>query len=219
MKHYLIYQIRNNLNGKIYIGKHETFNVDDDYFGSGKYLKRAIKKYGLENFTKTILIDLKNAEEMNFLERIVVTPEFCAREDVYNINVGGDGGWHFNNTLLHHNNLHNHRHTGFIMRDENGHNAGNRKILSYSKEEFEKYCTKISDSVKSTIKKNGFWWNGKKHSTETKQKLSDKAKVRCGQMNNQYGTMWICNDKTHESKKILKTDDIPVGWRKGRFCK
>lgn len=92
-KHYLIYQITNNINGKIYIGKHETFNVDDDYFGSGKYLKQAIKKYGLENFTKTILIDLKNAEEMNLLERIVVTPEFCAREDVYNINVGGDGGW------------------------------------------------------------------------------------------------------------------------------
>ena len=163
MKHYLIYQIRNNLNGKIYIGKHETFNVDDDYFGSGKYLKRAIKKYGLENFTKTILIELQNVEEMNLLEKMVVTPEFCAREDVYNINVGGDGGWQYNNNPIHHNNLHNHRHTGFVMLDENGHNAGTRKILSYSAEEFERYCMKISDSVKSTIKKNSFWWSGKTH--------------------------------------------------------
>jgi hypothetical protein len=40
-----------------------------------------------------------------------------------------------------------------------------------------------------------------------------------GKDNGSFGTMWICNDKTHESKKILKTDDIPVGWRKGRFCK
>ena len=40
-KHYLIYQITNLVNGKIYIGKHETINIEDDYFGSGKYLKRA----------------------------------------------------------------------------------------------------------------------------------------------------------------------------------
>lgn len=34
-----------------------------------------------------------------------------------------------------------------------------------------------------------------------------------------YGKMWICNDETHESKSILKTDPIPEGWKKGRFCK
>ena len=34
---------------------------------------------------------------MNLLERMVVTPEFCAREDTYNINVGGDGGWSYVN--------------------------------------------------------------------------------------------------------------------------
>lgn len=92
-KHYLIYQITNNVNGKIYIGKHETFNVDDDYFGSGKYLKRAIKKYGLENFTKTILIDLNNAEEMNLLETLVVNIEFLKRNDIYNLKPGGIGGF------------------------------------------------------------------------------------------------------------------------------
>ena len=91
-KHYLIYQITNLANGKIYIGKHETFNIEDNYFGSGKYLKRAIKKHGLENFEFKILIDLKNREEMNLLEKMVVTEEFCKRDDVYNIKVGGDGG-------------------------------------------------------------------------------------------------------------------------------
>ena len=30
---------------------------------------------------------------MNLLEKMVVTPEFCAREDVYNIKEGGEGGW------------------------------------------------------------------------------------------------------------------------------
>ena len=46
-----------------------------------------------------------------------------------------------------------------------------------------------------------------------------RNKSGVGERNSQYGTMWICNDKTHESKKISKTDDILVGWRKGRFCK
>ena len=100
-KHYLIYQITNLVNGKIYIGKHETTNIEDNYFGSGKYLKRAIKKHGLENFEFKILIDLKCREEMNLLEKMVVTEEFCKRDDVYNIKVGGEGGWDDINNALH----------------------------------------------------------------------------------------------------------------------
>ena len=95
--HYLIYKITNNLNGKIYIGKHKTDRLDDDYFGSGTILKMAQSKYGIENFTKTILFYCANEEEMNLLEKLVVTPEFCARKDTYNINVGGDGGWYYSN--------------------------------------------------------------------------------------------------------------------------
>ena len=99
-KYYLIYQITNNINGKIYIGKHKTKNLEDGYMGSGKMINKAIdkplkhaqKKYGLENFTKTILYYLQNKEEMNLLEKMVVNEAFCKRKDTYNIKIGGDGG-------------------------------------------------------------------------------------------------------------------------------
>ena len=96
-KFFVIYQITNTINGKIYIGKHKTDKLDDEYMGSGTYLQKAKEKYGLENFVMTILFYLQNEEEMNLLEKMIVTKEFCDREDTYNLNVGGDGGWNYVN--------------------------------------------------------------------------------------------------------------------------
>lgn len=93
MTHYLIYKITNNLNGKIYIGKHKTENIDDGYMGSGVAINRAIKKYGVENFTKEILFDVYGEDMMNFLEEAIVDEAFVARKDTYNIALGGDGGF------------------------------------------------------------------------------------------------------------------------------
>ena len=86
---YYIYKITNLINGKIYIGKHQTTNIDDDYFGSGKCLNAAFKKYGLENFRKDILLFLTNAEELALEERLVVNEDFVKRPDTYNLSIGG----------------------------------------------------------------------------------------------------------------------------------
>lgn len=92
MTHYLIYKITNTLNGKIYIGKHKTDNLDDGYMGSGTAIQKAIKKYGIENFTKEILFDVYGEDLMNFLEEVIVDDAFVARRDTYNMITGGIGG-------------------------------------------------------------------------------------------------------------------------------
>ena len=52
MKYYGIYKITNLVNGKMYIGKHVTSDLDDGYLGSGIIIQRAVKKYCKESFIK-----------------------------------------------------------------------------------------------------------------------------------------------------------------------
>jgi len=72
---------------------------DDSYMGSGKHLLRAINKYGLESFIRTILYEFDTPEEMYAKEAEIVDKVFCQRSDTYNIKCGGWGGWdHVDNT-------------------------------------------------------------------------------------------------------------------------
>ena len=94
---YTIYKITNIINNKIYIGKHQTLDLDDNYFGSGKALKEAIKKYGKDSFVKNILFVFDNEKDMNLKEKELITEEFVLRQDTYNMGIGGEGGPHFKN--------------------------------------------------------------------------------------------------------------------------
>lgn len=89
--HYMIYKIVNTINGKYYTGQHKTDNIYDDYMGSGKIILLAEQKYGLSAFTKTILFDFDNFDEMNEKEKELVQLSNCFPYDLmsYNIRPGG----------------------------------------------------------------------------------------------------------------------------------
>lgn len=90
---YTVYKITNNLNGKYYIGKHQTKDLNDGYMGSGKAIKQAIKKYGIENFSKEIIAVYTNIDDMNLVEELLVNISYNS----YNLKKGGIGGFDYIN--------------------------------------------------------------------------------------------------------------------------
>ena len=183
---YTVYKITNMVNGKIYIGVHKTDNLNDDYMGSGKLVKAAQEKYGIENFTREYLQVFDNAEDMFNMESELVNEEFIARNDTYNLALGGNGG------------------------------CGKAFVKRFNED--EDFRNEVCARLKP-FRWTGLEFLGKKHSEETKAKMSEKAKLRTGDKNSQFGMMWIMNSESGESKKIKKDADIPDGWVKGRKIK
>ena len=89
-KYYTVYKITNLINDKIYIGFHSTNDLYDGYMGSGKAIKRAIKKYGEENFHKEILAIFDSQKDAEDLERELVNEEFVSDSNTYNMTIGGN---------------------------------------------------------------------------------------------------------------------------------
>ena len=89
---YYIYRITNLINTKTYIGQHKYQDLSDYYMGSGKILKLAIKKHGIENFKKEILeFDIPNVELANDWEQMYILFERAKGKSEYNIANGGNG--------------------------------------------------------------------------------------------------------------------------------
>lgn len=90
----VVYKTTNLITGKFYIGL-DTKN-DPQYLGSGVILKKAIKKYGHDNFKKEILEVCETLEELRDREKFWIQ-QLSSQAIGYNVADGGLGGDTFTN--------------------------------------------------------------------------------------------------------------------------
>ena len=200
-KYHFIYKTTNLLSGKYYIGMHSTNNLDDGYLGSGNRIRRSIKKYGADNFSREILEFVDNRVLLAEREEEIVNLDEIAKEKCMNLVVGGSGGF-------------------TVEQWKKG--AKKMNEIIWSDPEFIKRKKLMSSKIMKQCHKDGKIkydnFTGKKHSDETKKIMSDSSKGSgSGSTNSQFGSCWITNGE--ESKKMVKGDIIPDGWRLGRKMK
>lgn len=164
---YTIYRVTNLVNGKFYIGKHQTIHPLDGYFGSGKALLAAIRQYGKENFVKEILFDFDTEQDMNLKEKELVTESLVNDPMAYNMAVGGEGGPHYKGRKHTAETIEKIRlsQTGKIRSCSD---VAKKKISSKLKGNKSKTGLTVSDETKEKIAKS---MTGRQHTEETKAKL------------------------------------------------
>ena len=215
---YYLYEIKNLVNSKIYVGVHKTRNMNDGYMGSGKVIRSAIEKYGIENFQKVILETFNDEKDMYAREKEIVNEDFLSRKDVYNLRRGGTGGFDWINNqgknLYGHNGI-----PGYGGENLLDGNELKQRLLAQGR--WDEHVDKLSKKARQRYEQgfvNGF--KNKKHLEITKRQIGEKTSLaQRGNKNSQFGTRWIYNDALQKSMRIKKTDPVPEGWAVGRKIK
>ena len=140
-----IYKITNNINGKFYIGK--TSRTINWRFSTHKsasispkdYFHRPLKKYGVENFSIICIKEVREADDIDILEKHYI--EWLKPD--YNLKEGGQGGRH--------SDISRER----MSKSQKG--IGRTRTPEGKKD----WCEKLSKSNKgkNTWTKNKKWWN------------------------------------------------------------
>ena len=163
MSSHYVYVIVNKINLKLYFGSHswEGEGLDPNYYGSGKIIKQAVKKYGKDNFIVypikfyDTVEECRKAEEELLIKYNIASNPYC-----YNIKNGAIG-WTSEDM------------TGRTFSDEH------RKKLSQTlkgRTLSDEHRKKLSEAHK-----------GKTLSEDTKRKMSQARKGKRGKDSHNYG--------------------------------
>jgi hypothetical protein len=88
---HLIYKTTCVITEKFYVGMHSTTNIEDGYVGSGKLLKRSLKKHGKGNHIREILSVHNSREDLEIAERELIE-KILSHPKCLNLAKGGLGG-------------------------------------------------------------------------------------------------------------------------------
>lgn len=203
-KYHYIYRTTNLINGKFYIGMHSTNKLEDGYLGSGKSLRRAIRKHGESNFKLEILEFLHSREELAKREKQLVTEDLIRDPNCYNLRPGGEGG--------------------YISEEQQRLRSLAAAVALKKKKEDPEFLAQFKESHKRGVEKArregriknppGYNWNGKLHKPSSIQKMRDSKKGHgLGATNSQFGSFWITNGLENKKTK----SEVPEGWYRGRI--
>lgn len=231
-----IYLTHDSLNNKFYIGQHKFVNIkfikpnnrfdkyyldmyekshgfrlfyiDPKYIGSGTYLKRAIKKYGKENFYIADILGIADSKwELDDLEQFFIRDYRQRNYDLYNIAKGGRGG--LNKLLYGKANGMYGKHLSEEHKEKISKALKGRK---YSKREYEihknsrkpwKHSEEIKRHLSKVAKGRTSPTKGKSMSLEQKQKISESLK-------NYFKTSKGIKQRQEHSLKISKNQERSV---------
>ena len=161
----IVYKTTNLINGKIYIGKACGKRAIENYLGSGRYFKRAVAKYGKENFRRITIDIAENREDQNRKE-IFWIDFYDARNSLvgYNVALGGEGG---------------------LVSEEHKEKLRKAKVGVPRSEETKRKLRiamlgrkNLQHSIRMTGSSHPMY--GKHHSKETKQKIIENHKGTLG---------------------------------------
>ena len=220
-KYHYFYKITNLLNNKYYYGIHSTNDLNDHYMGSGKRITAAIKKYGIENFSKEILKFFDSRLEMFEYEHLIVNEEILKDPQCYNLVIGGIGYPHAESLF-----------NGVSVLMDNG-----KTWKKISKEEYfknkEKYITTTKNKIVVKDKLGKIYcvdktderylsgdlisiWSGKRHREESKEKIRNTMTPK----DSKNPRVWVSKDGQFKYlRKELLEEYLNNGWIKGRIKK
>lgn len=206
--YHFLYKTTNLINCKYYYGMHSTKKLNDGYLGSGKYLRRSINKYGIENFKIEILEFFKSREDLCIAEKNIITDTVIFDSNCMNLKPGGFGGFSKEQQII----------------NVSKSNIKQELLRESDIEWVKKYANNLSISQKKVYEEGRrdrlyfFDWNGRNHKEETKTKISERLKLSSkGENNSQFGTCWITKEgKNKKIKKEFLENYLEDNWIKGR---
>jgi len=215
-----VYRLTNTVTGMEYIGVHRTDNLNDGYMGSGKIIRRAVKKYGIDAFKKEILSQFATYMEALNEERRIVTKEYINKSNTYNLREGGYGRCEWSDQ---------HRKNFSLYKKKQWQDSEwKQRMLHtvYTKERAMKISKSLTGRSRvnlqnknpEKIRKTAIAHTGMKRSEQAKKNMSVAAlnalpeikRLRSG-----IGCIYIHNPTTNEVKRVDANTIIPPEWCRG----
>ena len=187
----------------------------------GSRIIAAIKKYGIENFSKEILKFFDSRLEMFEYEHLIVNEEILKDPQCYNLVIGGIGNSQIENLS-----------NGVLILSDDGKTWKNISKEKYYKNK-ENYITIGKNKIVVKDKLGKIYhvdktderylsgdlvsiWNGKRHREDSKEKIRKTMTPK----DSKNPRVWVSKDgKFKYLRKELLEEYLNNGWEKGRIKK